>query len=113
MYAFNAALYCDNCGEKIIAALTVDGTEDTGDTDEYPQYANEDQSETDCPSHCDDCGELLRETLTGDGLAYVAQAIVEYITTGRGDGDTIEEWADAFNLSSIADLREAFRAVKS
>jgi len=70
MYAYNAAFYCDDCAHKIMKEL--DGV-DSGDTDEYPQYASND-CESDHPEHCDGCGEFLGNSLTSDGADYVIQA---------------------------------------
>ena len=90
MYAYQAALWCDSCGQAIREELDKAKVDDSGDTDDYPQYADEDSSETDSPSHCDagpDCleaetlsdgikvGALLAESLTADGKEYVRKAI--------------------------------------
>ena len=90
MYAYNAALWCDSCGAAICKTLNFGKVEDTGETNDYPQYADEDNSSTDSPSHCDagpECleadslsdgtkvGALIGEQLTTDGEDYVREAI--------------------------------------
>ena len=90
MYAYNAALWCDSCGKAIKDELDKQGAGDNGSTDDYPQYADEDNSSTDSPSHCDagpECleadslsdgtkvGALIGEQLTTDGEDYVREAI--------------------------------------
>jgi hypothetical protein len=92
MYAYNADLYCDACGKAIIEELEREGIEDEGDSDQFPQWVDEDYSETDCPSHCGngpDClyaielpsghrvGYHILESLTTYGRDYVTQAIAE------------------------------------
>ena len=86
MYAYNAALWCDNCAEKIKAWADCNGREDTGDTNEYPQYCCSDES--DCPEHCDGCGEFLENDLTSDGVDYVREAV-----------DKDEEWGDTDSIA--------------
>jgi hypothetical protein len=90
MYAFSATLFCDSCGQAIKDELNKQGVGDSGDADDFPQYADELASETDCPSHCGSMGEclgaeslsdgtkvgaLIGERLTTDGEAYVREAI--------------------------------------
>lgn len=74
-YAFQAALYCDPCGESRMHDLDEANQRDTGDTDDYPQYVADGGGESDSPSHCDDCNEFLENPLTDDGMAYVRRAL--------------------------------------
>lgn len=75
-YAFNAALYCEQCGDEIKAALAGKESEDSN---VYPQgpYPNG-GGEADCPQHCDSCGEFLENVLTGDGDKYVRDQAAPY-----------------------------------
>lgn len=106
MYAYNAELWCDSCGKKIIDELERLGYQDEGDTDGWPQYADEDQSWADSPSHCaggEQCehaeeiggrmiGCLLLENLTDEGVNYVKEAI------RKECNDTVAGlWADEFS----------------
>ena len=65
--------------------------EDTGDTDDYPQWGSDDE-ESDCPQHCgngENCvnsitlsngskiGCLIGTNLTTDGVEYVKEAVKE------------------------------------
>jgi len=36
-YAYNAAMWCAECAEAVMADLDAKGVTDTGDTDDYPQ----------------------------------------------------------------------------
>lgn len=85
-YAYNADMYCDDCAEGIKS----DCGEDTGDTDEYPQYDHSDES--DCPWHCGDCGVFLENSLTADGYDYVQEAVNEGSDTAR------LEWGPYYNI---------------
>lgn len=85
-YIYRAALYCQQCGEKLKANLdgaladsgATPGTQD-GDSERYPQgpYDNG-GGEADCPQHCDACGVFLENPLTSDGDKYVREAAGEY-----------------------------------
>lgn len=78
-YVFQAALYCEDCGNAIKAELdlakkTPDEPDDehTFDSDEYPKGPYSDGGgEADCPQYCDDCGEFLENPLTSDGMQWV------------------------------------------
>lgn len=50
-YAYQAAMWCDDCAEKKIAELEAQGVEDTGDTDDY---------------HCDVCSERIPSAYAED-----------------------------------------------
>jgi hypothetical protein len=94
MFIYRADIYCDACGEGLRTGLGMEGSEDTGDSEDYPQYASD--SEADTPQHCGECGEMLEEcSLTPDGIRYVADAIVQ----GTIEDDFIrEQWAELAGL---------------
>ena len=87
MYIYNADLYCDDCGMAIKNELDAQGVENTGDSGDYPQYADAEYSETDCPGHCGsgaDCinaetydgrnvGAHLDQPLTSNGMDYIVE----------------------------------------
>lgn len=102
-YIYCADLWCDSCGIAIIEGMGK--VEDTGDSDDYPQYVS-DPGPSDSPSHCgagpecleaeilaDDTkiGCLLLTELTEDGVACTRKAILE----GR---PVAKFWAQAFDL---------------
>lgn len=91
-YAFNGALYCEECGEKIKTALWGSGGEYRGDSGEYPQgpypYGG---GEADCPQHCDGCGSFLENPLTHDGDVYVRGQCSPYVYPDD-DGD-VAPWS--------------------
>lgn len=87
-YAYQAALWCDSCGEEIMRTLDAKGakpdTEDW-DSDDYPKAG--DPGESDSPDHCDAgtlclerelvpfhgyVGALLNDELTDYGRQYIA-----------------------------------------
>ena len=85
VYIFQAALYCERCGEAICESLTAKGKapddpseERSYDSDDYPKgpYANG-GGEADTPQHCDECQLFLENPLTGEGVQYVREAIAE------------------------------------
>lgn len=95
---YQAALLCDDCGERTRDALDKDnktppdvGDERTYDSDDYPKGPL-DASESDCPDHCDQCGVFLENPLTEDGVQYVRNALAEFEATGRGNPDVLKEW---------------------
>ena len=91
MYAYNAALWCDDCAEKITDKLDKAGHEDTGDTNEYPQWYS-DSEESDCPQHCDGCGEFLENSLTSYGEDYVKEHVDDDEEAGITDSVVVTVW---------------------
>ena len=78
-YVYQAALYCEDCGEVIKSELDKErltpdepDNEHTFDSDEYPKGPYGDGGgEADCPQYCDNCGEFLENPLTSDGMEWV------------------------------------------
>ena len=116
MYAYNAALYCDDCANKIMVDLDKIDAElvgddypaaclmaDSGDTDDYPQYAS-DNEESDCPEHCDGCGEFLGNSLTSDGCEYVASAYREDMLAGCTDSVAVTIWREYYSWVEFAEF---------
>lgn len=134
MYIYQADLWCDSCGEKIKADLAVEAHEDTGDSEDVPQYADESQSETDSPSHCAagaDCleaedlghygledgatlhgaesrrvGALLNEGLTEEGVKYVRE-IVSAPARTEYQGALHALWRERFGIVEPDEDQEA------
>jgi hypothetical protein len=76
-YAFKAALFCEDCGEKIIRNLRCEEVTDNGDSDTFPQACPNGGGEADSPQHCDYCGLFLENMLTADGDNYLrGQAVM-------------------------------------
>lgn len=109
MYAYHAELWCDDCGRLIKDDCELAGQEDSGDTNDYPQYSDEERSETDCPNHCanmEDCrdaieladgskiGVLLEEQLTSEGRTYVLEE------HARKPSEITELWLYTFGITS-------------
>lgn len=97
-YAYNAALYCDACGEAIQERLRKEGVHDDGNTETFPQWTPEGGGESDCPQHCDDCRDFLENPLTSEGYDYVAQAVSKWILHGRGTQEVIEKWVSYYPI---------------
>lgn len=83
-YIYQAALYCDACGEWIRKELARSGrapdpnNEYTYDSDDYPKGPFDNGGgEADCPQHCDACGTFLENPLTQEGYEHVRDAIEE------------------------------------
>lgn len=108
VYVFQAALYCEDCGQRLEDELAARGTEDTGDSDDFPQGPCPDGGgEADAPQHCDngpDCinaepgdggavGALLENPLTHEGQGYVEAAVTE-----RPGSVVVRRWADFYGI---------------
>jgi hypothetical protein len=89
-YVFQAALYCNDCGEALVRDLRQRGVEDTDDSNDFPQGPYpEGGGEADTPQHCDNgahclgaesiggrrVGAFLENPLTSDGEAYVRESL--------------------------------------
>lgn len=98
VYMYQAALYCEECGEKIRVEITAAGNapEDidddyTYDSDDFPKRGDS-GDEGDTPDHCDACGEFLENALTGDGVTYTEEIINRDIAAGRLDSVAVTTW---------------------
>ena len=101
IYAYNAALYCEDCGSDIIDHL--EGLEDTGDSGDYPQGFSG-HEEADCPQHCDACGVFLQNDLTSEGYEYVKERVREAVAKGKAT-DVLLEWICFYDFT----LKDLFR----
>ena len=109
MFAYQADLYCDDCGDDIRAeqeerVSNCPALKD--DSDAYPQWAPDD-SESDCPQHCAACGVFLENPLTDEGIGYVVGAVQEFISSRnpdnhyaatRGDATVIKQWVEYYDI---------------
>lgn len=98
MYVYDAALYCDYCGEEILDEIKEAGNapedpadEHTYDSGDYPKGPYHPEA-SDVPEHCDGCGDFLENPLTEYGMLYVAQALCE----GTGDPKVLRTWSDFY-----------------
>ena len=98
MYIYQAALWCDDCANKIMEELESEDSADKYDEDSnhYPQYCAG-SDEADCPQHCDGCGEFLGNDLTSDGVDYVIQAYREDMESGRTDSVACTVWREFYD----------------
>ena len=103
VYVYNAALYCQACGEYHVNRLRFRNVEDSGDSNQFPQGPYDDGGgEADCPQHCDSCGRFLENPLTSDGWTYVREALEEYDKDGRGNPSVLFEWEEFYQLDEGA-----------
>jgi hypothetical protein len=117
-YIYQADIYCDDCGRDIKEDCEkffkkqreekkkgIDFYEDREDSDSYPQYVNNDES--DCPQHCGNhsacsnyiqlsdgsrIGCFLENSLTTDGEEYVRNAHDER------HSEVTEMWMNYYDL---------------
>ena len=95
LYSYNAALYCEACGERIRAELTAQGkappdpdAEDTYDSGDFPKSIVSGESDTidfcDAGEHCADpfvlsdghkVGQYLDQDLTTEGVESLKAAL--------------------------------------
>lgn len=106
-YMYQAALYCESCGESIRASLDAEGkrpidsrNEYTYDSDDYPKGPyDSDGGVSDSPDHCDSCGVFLENPLTDDGRKYVIERIRRHIVSGDGTREVIKEWSEWYCIT--------------
>ena len=91
-YVYQAALYCEDCGQRIAEGLPYDEDSNNFPSGPWPEGGGE----ADCPQHCGTCGVFLDNPLTPDGETYVRDAFREFVETGRGSPDVLREWRDAY-----------------
>ncbi len=108
---YQAALLCDECGEKVREDLTAEGKapdnpddERTYDSDDFPKGPYPDGGgESDSPQHCDSCGIFLENALTSEGLDYVMETLAKEIGEGGKLAPVMREWVEFYDIS-LTDL---------
>lgn len=140
VYMYQAALYCDACGEKIREDLDAKGLapedpddEYSYDSDEYPKGPFPDGGgESDSPEHCDShehclqaeelfwngksvgkVGAFLENDLTSDGVKYLAELVSQH---GRKASDyqkaLYKFWIDYYKNIDARVVANAIREYK-
>lgn len=130
VYIYQAALYCEECGEAICERLTAEGKapedpEDEGSYDSggFPKGPTE-EGESDSPSHCDACHSFLESELTDEGADGVLESVERVLRGEESCGLCLGEWIDHYegrdtriNLRALADsgltIGEVLSAVKA
>lgn len=110
MYMYNADLYCDDCGAKLVADCEAQGDEDTGDSDDFPQDVSHLDDCADTPTHCGGCGVFMENSLTYEGLDYVLSACVEAYRDGNLESVALVTWLP-FYLEAIFDYVRTAAAI--
>lgn len=99
VYVYQAALYCEDCGEAIISNLKSLRIKDHGDSDSFPQGTYpEGGGEADTPQHCADCSLFLENDLTPEGEEYVMQTIEAHDNAGDRSSETLKIWREFYNI---------------
>ena len=94
VYAYQAALYCEDCGRAIRKRLKADGKKPSDDSDEWPIAGG---GESDCPEHCDSGEHCLNAIVLSDRLigAWLENPLtsygVEYVREVIAQGDEVAE----------------------
>ena len=106
VFMYQAALWCEDCGNAIRARLDTEGSapedsddECSWDSDDYPKGPYTDGGgEADCPQHCDGCGAFLENDLTDDGRDYVLDLCLADRERGRLDSVALTQWAPFYDV---------------
>jgi hypothetical protein len=115
-YTYAADLHCETCANDIMFDLDRAGKK-PADTDDEFSYDSGDYpkgptayggGEADSPQHCGTCGEFLENDLTSDGVAYIRDAVVEAIRSGRVS-DALRVWVEYYGIG----LDEVLQHVES
>lgn len=105
VYVYQAALLCEECGDKCKAELTAEGNapknpsnENTFDSDNFPKgpYAS-DSNEADSPHHCEHCGIFLENPLTNEGHSSLYGMVLEALKAGKCS-DALREWVNFYDV---------------
>jgi hypothetical protein len=126
VYVYQADFVCEDCGSKIVERLEKEGTEDTGNSDDFPQGPYPDGGgESDAIQHCgmgEKCVNRVRvpggvtigcplgNSLTSEGVEYLRQTVAKDIVSEsahkRGVGRLWAHiYADALRNYRLASLR--------
>jgi hypothetical protein len=108
-YIYQADVWCDECGQAIIADLTAQGQapedpedESSFDSGEFPKHYDAESEESDGPENCADgnCagghGTFLRNGLTSEGYARVKDMLDKH---GEVLPDYAQEWAEFYGFT--------------
>lgn len=114
VYIYSAALYCEDCGEKIRTELKGVGQapddiddETSYDSDDFPKGPFPDGGgEADTPQHCDECGVFLENPLTTYGGGYVVDAVNEARAKGRKESVAVTEWAPFYDYLEFTECED-------
>lgn len=103
-YIYQAALYCEECGEAIRERLDKAG-EAPEDVDDETSYDSADYpkgpyeiGESDVPDHCEGCGAFLENDLTSEGMTYTREAIERDLLAGREDSVAVDVWMPFYDV---------------
>src|ERR1700735_3099725 len=102
-YFYCADVYCEECADKIKAAIAADGgkpsdaeDEKSFDSDEWPKGPYSDQ-ESDCAEHCAYCHVFFENPLTSEGYCYVREKL-DAVGQELGDNEVLEGWASYYGF---------------
>ena len=123
LYIYNAALYCQPCGEAIQGQLLDETCDCSGgdcgieckpecasnipasqgyhdDSNSWPIEYPRGEGESDTPDHCStmDCQRFLGRRLTDDGIEYVKQTAIDDLDQHGAIGDVVQGWLDHYDI---------------
>jgi hypothetical protein len=102
-YAYKAANWCDECGDKLKDDIdSGTGKQDTGDTNDYPQYGPDD-GESDSPNHCNAGEECLNalELDNGTKVGAIVSGLTDegaYYVRSQKDSPCVRAWLEHYGL---------------
>jgi hypothetical protein len=119
-FIYRDDVYCDECGEKIIAALDTRGKIHSDNYPKGPYSISDSARSSDTPQHCVECHKYIGMKLTATGQTYACNVLCDYVTANRGpldsDANVLDEWAenlDNYNLDGEnAKKLEAYRLLR-
>lgn len=130
VYIYNADIWCEECGLDIIENRTNEGQEDTGDSDDFPQFVlDSNRGKSDAPDHCAAgkecinatcyCGEnethskrlagvFLENQLTTDGREYVIGKSLDKISSEDTCHGVVDMWVDFYGITMRERMEYAY-----
>lgn len=92
-YSGDADLWCEDCARARFGGTDPDNHDHEGN-EVGAVFASD---EWDTPYHCAGCGAFLELPLSGYGRAYVLEAVIEALASGR-ESVAVSEWAPFYDV---------------
>jgi hypothetical protein len=100
-YTADADLWCEACAKLVFDRMGDDGILRTVGMGNAVDHEGNDvgalftwDESGDTPDHCGRCGEMLDTSLSPTAVAYVEDAVRDYLESGDGNRLVIEEWIE-------------------
>lgn len=99
VYAYKAALICEECGRKERAKLRKSGRSKSDNSDLFPEGPYEsDSNDSDSIHHCNMCGIFLEVPLTDIGTHRLHEMVAEALHEGKMS-DSMREWVSFYDVN--------------